>query len=107
MIAGWKSGCAFVLGMSITFMAAGFSIAEDDPEQGVKKYGIVHNIAGDREVIKVGGRYEPEGLDYYMKRKFDEVSSQIHELQNNMLKLSEQIQQLNSKIDSVLNKNAQ
>ena len=57
-----------------------------DEERGVKKYGVVQNIAEDRRVEKIGGTYEPEGLDKYLKRKLDELnkdlSGQIQDLQN-------------------------
>ena len=68
--------------------------ADADDEEGVRKYGVVHNIAEDRQVVKVGGIYEPEGLDKYMKRRFDEVVSKLGNLENQIAKLEEQFKDL-------------
>lgn len=63
-----------------------------DEDTGVRRYGVVHNIAEDRKVEKIGGTYEPEGLDKYLKRRLDEVNSKID-------KLSQGVQVANQKID--------
>lgn len=53
-------------------------------EAGEKRYGVVQNIAEDRKVERVGGIYEPEGLDKYMKRRFDAMDSRLDELNAKM-----------------------
>ncbi len=74
------------------------AFGEDDDEEahqaGLKKYGVIHNMADDRQVERVGGIYEPEGLDKYMKRKFDAVGSQIDAL-------SSKIDQIEKKLDDL------
>ena len=87
----------FIYGCLILTAGAGRVCAQDQ-EEGVKKYGVVHNIAEDREVIKVGGQYEPEGLDKYMKRKFDQLFSQIESLEGKINNLTSQISELKQKI---------
>lgn len=62
--------------------------------EGVKKHGVVHNIAEDRRVEKVGGLYEPEGLDIYMKRHLDTLESQVRALEG-------KLETVNKKIDEV------
>ncbi|MBI3306469.1 MAG: hypothetical protein HYZ84_01495 [Candidatus Omnitrophica bacterium] len=57
-----------------------YAVDDDDAESGVVRHGVTHNIAADRKVEKVGGIYEPEGLDKYLKRKFDELGEKIDKL---------------------------
>lgn len=64
------------------------SYAEDG---GQKKYGVIHNIAEDRQVERVGGIYEPEGIDKYMKRRFDDLAAQINRLDSRMAQMETQI----------------
>lgn len=75
------------------------SAADDDnstwtPEDGVKKFGVVHNIAQDREVERIGGIYEPEGLDKYIQRKTEELSAQIQSVQNDVQELKKQMTEI-------------
>lgn len=70
--------------------------ADEDEEQGVKKYGMTYNIAQDREVIKVGGIYEPEGLDKYLKRRLDKVDAQLAELDGKLAKIDEDLQKFSA-----------
>jgi len=55
-------------------------VLAEEKDRGVTRYGVTYNIAEDREIEKIGGVYEPEGLDKYMKRKFDELSSNLQRL---------------------------
>ena len=77
---------------ALIFLAVGVLLAsavraQDDEDEeetqttGVKKYGFVHNIAQDRKLVKVGGLYEPEGLDLYLKRLFDGLASKMERLE--------------------------
>lgn len=87
----------FGVWLVLNFMAAGHLLGEDgsDDDVGIKKYGVVHNIAEDRKVEKVGGIYEPESLDKYLKRRLDDVNGRVNELSGKM-------DLLNQKIDSLI-----
>jgi len=64
------------------FLTAGILALSARAENGgVKKYGEIHNIAEDRQIEKVGGIYEPEGLDKYMQRRFDAMDARISQIQ--------------------------
>ena len=67
----------------------------DDAVSGVKKYGIVHDVADDREFEKVGGIYQAEGLDKYVKKHFDDLSARLTEIDN-------KITAMQKKLDDVL-----
>lgn len=54
---------------------------------GVKKHGVVYNIAEDRQVEKVGGIYEPEGLDKYMQRRFDALENRMSQIEDQIGKM--------------------
>lgn len=49
-------------------------------DTGVKRYGVVHNIAEDRHIEKIGGAYEPEGIDKYNRRHFDRIHDEIADI---------------------------
>jgi len=49
----------------------------DDESHGVLAGGVVHNIASDRKVEKIGGIMQPEPLDFYLKRLFEDLSKKI------------------------------
>jgi len=75
----------FVIGlMSLVFVFALVNfqaLAEDEQEdKGVRAQGVIFNIAEDRQIERIGGIYEPEGLDKYLKRKFDAVEGQLEAL---------------------------
>lgn len=74
--------------------------AEDDGPQGVKKYGVVHNMAPDRQVISVGGIYEPEGLDIYMKRQMDQIKAHLESLEGKLTKLEESVRLLSEDLNA-------
>ena len=69
---------------------------DNESSQGVKKYGVVHNIAEDRQVVKIGGVYEPEGLDFYMKRQFDRIMTELEKIQNKLSKLEDEVKAMRS-----------
>lgn len=81
---------ALFLGLfaAVFFSFTTVSHAEDG---GQKKYGVIHNIAEDRQVERVGGIYEPEGIDKYMKRRFDDLAAQINRLDSRMAQMETQI----------------
>lgn len=64
--------------VNLAFVPAGSGAdSDEDKEQGIKKYGVVFDMAEDRKINKVGGIYEPEQLDKYMKRRFDSADTQL------------------------------
>ncbi len=52
-----------------------------DNDEGVKKFGVVFDIAKDRKVENVGGLYQPEGLDKYIKRLTDDLTVKMSALE--------------------------
>jgi len=51
--------------------------SNEEEKHGVLAAGVVHNIASDRKVEKIGGIMQPEPLDGYLKRLFEELSKKI------------------------------
>lgn len=80
----------------MTGIAAAADVSSED--QGVKKLGVVWNIAEDRRIENDGGLYQPEGLDKYMRRLVNELSERIDQLVR-------QNQVLEEKIDKLLQQN--
>lgn len=79
-----------------TLFLSGALYAEDaDQETGVRHHGVVFNISKDRRIEKVGGIYEPEGLDKYVDRRMGEINARIDSLEA-------QVKETNSKIDQIL-----
>lgn len=83
----------------LIFSAAGpvYLAAADEKDAGVVRYGVTHNIAEDRVVQKIGGIYEPEGLDKYMKRKFDEIHTKIDAMQEKLAGIEADIKAMKPK----------
>lgn len=65
-----------------------------EEEGEVRVNGVVFNIASDRRVEKVGGIYEPEGLDKYFKRYLVEMNARLD-------RMEAQIGTLNEKLDRI------
>ncbi len=77
------------------FLTGTLYAADSDQEQGVRHHGVVFNISKDRRIEKVGGIYEPEGLDKYVDRRMGEINARIDSLEA-------QVKETNSKIDQIL-----
>lgn len=75
--------------------------ARAEDEGGQKKYGVIHNIAEDRQVERVGGIYEPEGIDKYMKRRFDDLAAQMNSLDSRLAQMESQIEQILKKVEAL------
>lgn len=91
----------FMLG-SLSPSAAAVMEASDK-DASVRKLGVAWNIAQDRKMENISGVYEPEGLDKYMKRYFDQLSSKMDQLSAKVDKLSAQVtvlQELSTKKNS-------
>ena len=68
-----------------------------EKDASVRKLGVAWNIAEDRKMENIGGVYEPEGLDKYVKRYFEQLSSKVDQL-------IEQSNRLEKKVDELLSK---
>jgi hypothetical protein len=76
----------------------GSASAQEETDKGVKKFGTVHNIADDRRIEKIGGLYEPEGLDKYMKRLFDGLQARIAGIETQVARMEKQLQEIHALI---------
>jgi hypothetical protein len=84
------------------FVTIMFTFSQSGLSEGVKKYGVVHNIAEDRIFENIGGLHEPEGLDKYMKRHFDSLQLKINELSGEIRALTMQVNDVKKKLDVIL-----
>lgn len=87
----------FFIGLITASFFCGLAQAAEssEPDQGVKRNGVVFNISPDRRIEKVGGIYEPEGLDKYVDRRMREISQRIDSL-------DAQVEKTNAKLDQIL-----
>lgn len=93
-----------ILCLVLSSMMSGNALAEDESSEGVTKFGVTHNVAPDREIVKVGGRYEPEGIDFYLKRKFDATDTRMVELINKLDEMDKRLKSLEEKLELLFNK---
>jgi len=86
----------FVLSFVLLWVSAGLygQEGEEKEDKGIEHYGFVHNIAEDRQVEKIGGIYEPEGLDKYVKRHFDLLRQRSDVLEEKVDKISDQLKEI-------------
>ncbi len=61
-------------------------------EEGVKARGVIFNVAEDRRIDYVNGYQEPESIDKYIKRKFDDVYAQLKTMNEKLDKISSQLE---------------
>lgn len=80
--------------------ACALTVYAQTGDGGQKKYGVVHNIAEDRQLERVGGIYEPEGIDKYMKRRFDALSDQIKSLDSRLSALESKTDEILKRMDN-------
>ena len=98
----------FFIGILLSTVHAGMLRADSgvsNQDESVKKLGVAWNIAEDRKIGNYAGIYQPEGLDVYMKRYFDQFSAKIDQLTQKIGQLSEQSNRLEKKVDDLLSKN--
>ena len=86
------------LGLSSPAMAV---MESSEKDASVRKLGVAWNIAEDRKMENIAGIAEPEGLDKYMKRYFDQFSVKMSELSTKVDRLSAQVAQLDVKINAL------
>jgi len=88
--------CILIFTGGFFSLVSPLSFAEEpSSDQGVKHNGVVFNIAKDRKIEKIGGIYEPEGVDKYVNRKINEVNDRIE-------RLEVQVIDSNKKLDAIL-----
>ena len=85
----------FILGIVL------FSSTAHAEDAGQKKYGVVQNIAEDRAVERVGGIYEPEGIDKYMKRRFDMLADQMNKMDSRLTHVEDQVAEVLARLEEM------
>lgn len=95
-----KAAVVLVLGIMCCSPRGMAEMEASDKDVSVKKLGVSWNIAEDRKMERIGGIYEPEGLDKYMKRYFEQLSAKVDQL-------TEQSKRLEKKIEELISKNGQ
>ena len=99
----WATRIAVLLAAQLVI--GSFAVHAQEKKEGkVEKFGVIHNIADDREVINVGGIYEPEGLDIYLKRKFDDLLTRIKSLEDKTNELSQQLSKQMKQMQEIVNR---
>jgi len=90
----------FALVIGIICMGLSFQVMADmsasEKDSSVRKLGVAWNIADDRKMENSGGIYQPEGLDKYMKRYFEQFSAKIDQLVEQNNRLEKKIDELRS-----------
>lgn len=105
---GMRMMAIFLTGILLNAGHAGILRADNgvsNQDESVKKLGVAWNIADDRKIANYAGVYQPEGLDVYMKRYFDQFTAKIESLTQKISQLSEQNNRLEKKVDDLLSKN--
>ena len=97
-----KAAVILALGF-MCFSPRGMAVMEaSDKDVSVKKLGVSWNIAEDRKMERIGGMYEPEGLDKYMKRYFEQLSAKVEQLTEQSKRLEKKVEELISKSNQAL-----
>ena len=86
-----------LIGVLVT--ANAFSAEEKD--NGVRVNGIAFNIAKDRKIEKIGGLYEPEGIDKYVERRMNQVSEEISKLDAKIEALNHKLEEISAKLSAM------
>lgn len=63
-------------------------------DESVRKLGMNFNMAEDRRMENIGGIYQPEDLDKYMKRHFDALDNKINQLLAQNQRIEQKLDQL-------------
>ncbi|MCB9800243.1 MAG: hypothetical protein H6757_05750 [Candidatus Omnitrophica bacterium] len=84
----------FFIAIAMLFLNIHPVFGADESSGGVKKAGVIFNIAADRRVEKIGGVVQPEPLDQYLARLFTALSEQIQTLDEKVVRLQEDVSEL-------------
>jgi hypothetical protein len=82
---------AVMIGLLVFFSGLPRAWAEEE-SHGVLASGVIHNIAPDRKVEKIGGIMQPEPLDTYLKRLFDELFIKMDQMDQRLQKIEASVQ---------------
>lgn len=85
-------GRAVLISGIVFLMSVASSSFADDDDTGVKSHGVIYNVAEDRRMEKIGGVYQPEDLDKYMKRHFDSLEQKLDNIASRLDTMAQQIQ---------------
>ena len=87
-----KVVAVFLMAVMMGMSPAAWAVMEaSEKDASVRKLGVAWNIAEDRKMENISGVYEPEGLDKYVKRYFDQLTAKVDELSSKIDKLSTQV----------------
>ena len=75
-----KIASGFIVGTPLLFCGLPQGWSDDESQGGVRASGVIFNIASDRKVEKIGGIMQPEPLDFYLKRLFEELSKKMDQM---------------------------
>ena len=90
----------FFIFLFLVVSPVSLSYGEDGvKEGGVRKYGVIQNVAPDRQFERIGGKYEPEGLDIYIRRLFDDVFLRVEGIEAKLDNLKKQVDQVQKQVD--------
>ena len=88
--------------LSVIFSAVSTMAFADSPvssnDESVKRVGVAWKVAQDRKIENDGGLYQPEGLDKYMKRYFDQIMEKLDRLSEQNDRLEKKLEELTSKV---------
>lgn len=85
--------------LSSILLAVGPVFANDDSDS-VKVNGVTFNIAKDRKIEKVGGIYEPEGIDKYVDRRVSELSDRLQQMEAKMNETNQKLDKITMQLTS-------
>lgn len=83
-----------LLGLGVFSISLEAATQVPSKDEAVQEVGVAWNMASDRKIENDGGIYQPEGLDKYMKRYFDQFTAKIDQL-------IERTDRLEKKIDAL------
>ena len=93
-------------GVLLLGISSGSLVLADTPQKdsSVKRYGVAWNVAEDRKFENINGIYQPEDIDKYMKRYFEQLFAKVSELSMKMDSLSAQVVQLDAGVKALAKK---
>ena len=85
---------------------AAFAADNADQEQGVKVNGVVFNISKDRKIEKIGGVYNPEGLDKYVDRRLNEMNERLQTIETHIAESNTKLDKLAEQLSAAAAKDS-
>jgi hypothetical protein len=81
---------------------ASAELSASDKDVSVRRLGVALNIAEDRKMENIAGIYQPEGLDKYMQRYFEQLSAKVDRVIDQNNRLEKKVDELISKTNQAL-----